>query len=66
MSAPHRPAPPPPPNSHVFRVRSVGYYPDTPLSLNHAIMKDKPKRPDDAAPAQLPRVSAFGASPLAK
>ncbi len=42
--------------------RDTGYYPDTPLSLNHAIMKDKPLRPPAEAPASLPKIGAFGAA----
>jgi len=39
--------------------RDVGYYPDTPLSLNHALMKDKPIRPDNGHIKTLPLVPAF-------
>ena len=39
----------------------MGYYPDTPLSLNHNIMKGKQLRPDNDAPSQVPQVGAFAA-----
>ena len=39
--------------------RDTGYYPDTPLSVNHPIMKDKPKRAP-AIPRGLPEIGAFG------
>ena len=42
------------------RRKDTGYSPDTPLSLNHPIMKDRPKRASDDAPSQLPVVGAFG------
>ena len=47
------------------RRRDVGYYPDTPLSLNHNLMKGKPIRPSDAAASQLPVVGSFGAAEYA-
>ena len=39
--------------------RDTGYYPDTPLSLNHALMKGKPQRPSDAPMRQQPSYNAF-------
>ena len=42
------------------RRKDTGYSPDTPLSLNHPIMKNRPKRATDDAPSQLPVVGAFG------
>ncbi|KAL1525735.1 hypothetical protein AB1Y20_020579 [Prymnesium parvum] len=42
-----------------YKRRDVGYYEDTPLSLNHALMKDKPKRPDDAPRSTIPNPPAF-------
>ena len=42
------------------RRRDVGFYPDTPLSLNHQLMKGKPLRPDSAPGGHLPRVGVFG------
>ena len=39
--------------------RDTGYYPDTPLSLNHALMKGQPLRAEVATPPNLPQVGAF-------
>ena len=39
--------------------RDVGYYPDTPLSLNHALMKGKPIRPDNAPRKTIPDPPSF-------
>jgi len=41
------------------RRKDVNYYPDTPLSLNHALMKGKPQRPSDAPMRQQPSYNAF-------
>ena len=41
--------------------RDTGYYPDTPLSLNHSLMKDKALRPSPEQPAALPQINYFGA-----
>lgn len=41
------------------RRKDVNYYPDTPLSLNHALMKGKPQRPSDAPMKQQPSYNAF-------
>uniref|UniRef100_A0A7S3BM80 Uncharacterized protein n=1 Tax=Haptolina ericina TaxID=156174 RepID=A0A7S3BM80_9EUKA len=44
-----------------YKRREVEYYPDTPLSLNHALLKDKPLRPDWEPRKTLPKIpSAFG------
>ena len=43
--------------------RDTGYYADTPLSLNHALMKaphSQGLRPAAEAPAKLPNPPAFG------
>merc|ERR1712217_217042 len=48
-----------------YKRRDVGYYPDTPLSLNHNLMKGKPLRPDNAPPQQVPVVGAFGSKEYA-
>ena len=42
------------------RRKDTGYSPDTALSLNHPIMKNRPKRAPDDPPSQLPVVGAFG------
>ena len=42
--------------------RDTGFYPDTPLSLNHPIMKDRPRRASDAPAANHPKVGAFGST----
>ena len=42
------------------RRKDTGYYPDTALSINHPIMKNRPKRAPDDPPSQLPVVGAFG------
>ena len=44
----------------VKRQHTYGNYPDTPLSLNHNLMKGKPLRPEGGPPATLPQVGAFG------
>ena len=40
--------------------RDTGYYPDTPLSTNHAIMKGNPLRPPAEQPEALPKIGYFG------
>ena len=42
------------------RRKDTGYYPDTALSINHPIMKNRPKRAPEDPPSQLPVVGAFG------
>ena len=42
--------------------RDTGFYPDTPLSVNHALMKDQPLRPAASQPAALPVINYFGNS----
>ena len=39
--------------------RDTGYYPDTPLSPNHAIMKGNPLRPPAEEPEALPKINYF-------
>ena len=42
--------------------RDTGYYPNTPLSVNHAIMKGKPLRPDeDVRAPNMPQINYFSA-----
>ena len=53
------------PHTHPFASpaeirRDTGYYPDTPLSVNHPIMKGKPLRPPDEAPSSHPKIGYFG------
>eukprot|EP00310_Coccolithus_braarudii_P022893 CAMPEP_0183350234 /NCGR_PEP_ID=MMETSP0164_2-20130417/18328_1 /TAXON_ID=221442 /ORGANISM="Coccolithus pelagicus ssp braarudi, Strain PLY182g" /LENGTH=130 /DNA_ID=CAMNT_0025522121 /DNA_START=49 /DNA_END=441 /DNA_ORIENTATION=+ len=43
-----------------YKRRDTEYYPDTPLSLNHALMKGKQIRPDSEPCSHLPVVGAFG------
>lgn len=43
-----------------YKRRDTGYYPDTPLSLNHQLMKGKQIRPDQEPAGHLPVVGAFG------
>merc|ERR1712046_461445 len=38
--------------------RDTGYYPDTPLSLNHALMKDQPLRATGIVPDNMPQIGA--------
>lgn len=45
--------------------RDTGYYPDTPLTLNHTIMQGQPVRPSDAPASQVPKVGAFGSATYA-
>jgi hypothetical protein len=49
---------------HRDRIRKdTGYYPDTPLSLNHALMKEphsKGLRPSVECPPKLPQPPSFG------
>ena len=48
--------------------RDTGYYPDTPLSLNHALMKaphSQGLRPSAETPAKLPQPPAFGSKTFA-
>ena len=54
-------------NRDVMR-RDVGYYPDTPLSTNHAIMKGHALRPPPSTEpaASLPKISYFGDQPTGK
>ena len=40
--------------------RDTGYYPDTPLSLNHALMKDKPLRSEGLTPDNMSYGNMFG------
>ena len=43
--------------------RDTTYYPDTPLSVNHAIMKGKPLRSEGPQqPANMPQINYFGAA----
>ena len=52
-----------------YKRRDVGYYEDTPLSLNHNLMKGKPTRPDDDPSGTLPQVNngfAIGRAPPAE
>ena len=42
------------------RRRDTGYYPDTPLSMGHPLMKHKPRRPDGSQAKTLPQVGALG------
>ena len=45
--------------------RDTHYYPDTPLSLNHALMKGKPLRSEGLTPANLPQINYFGGGGMA-
>jgi len=40
--------------------RDTGYYPDTPLSLNHSLMKGQPLRAAAGPPDSAPLAGAFG------
>ena len=43
--------------------RDTTYYPDTPLSVNHAIMKGKSLRSEGPQqPANMPQINYFGAA----
>jgi len=48
-----------------YKRRDTDYYPDTPLTLNHNLMKGKPVRPDNLPPSQVPVVGAFGSKAFA-
>jgi len=39
--------------------KDVSYYPDTPLSMNHAVMKGMPQRPTDDPSITAAKIPAF-------